>query len=298
MEFYKNISDLLKATNVGKDQRIEDFYLLKVDAETHKIVGVESKEPYKNDFFEVVISTSKNVNVRIGDEEVKGSTNSNISFTSKNQLTSWNASDVEHGVTYIFFFNPEFIGLTSDYCDIYQALPHFNIYTASFYYVEDEELISLIEIAEKIVEEQTNYRSFSEEIIKSYFKILLFSIKRMLEPVHPAFINVSRQMEITYNFENLIKSAKNKRKPISEYAGELNISQVYLSECVKKTTGKSAKKVIDDYLVSEAKSILFQTLKPVSEIAVLLGFDDLSNFVKYFKTQTGITPKAFRDTNT
>lgn len=294
MEIYENISDLLKSINIFDEQKIKDFFLLKIDPERYLNSEIRYKEPYKNNFFAIVITTNRDTNVKIGDAEIDNSKN-NISFSSKNQLVSWNSIKYEKGVTYIFFFNPEFVGFDSECSDIYQELPYFNIYTSPFYSLSENKLNSLMEIAEKIFEEQVNFTNLSEEIIKSYFRIFLFNIKRMLEPVNFTDGSVNRQQEIAFHFENLIKNTVNKRKPIAEYAKELNISQVYLSECIKKTTDKSAKKIIDEYLIADAKSLLFQTYKPVSEIAASLGFDDLSNFVKYFKTQTQMTPKAFRD---
>ena len=147
---------------------------------------------------------------------------------------------------------------------------------------------------EKIYTEYKLNHEDSLEIIKSYLTLLLFKSKRELMFSNNISYLRSRAEEITYNFEKLIKTTKNKHQPIKFYADQLNISTIYLSECVKKVTGKTAKQVIDEYLILEAKSLLKQSTNTISEIAYSLGFEDASNFVKYFKKQTGITPRTYK----
>ncbi|MEM6380807.1 MAG: helix-turn-helix domain-containing protein, partial [Bacteroidota bacterium] len=81
---------------------------------------------------------------------------------------------------------------------------------------------------------------------------------------------------------------------LSDYASQLNISKVYLSEVVKKTTGKPAKVLMQEMVIYKAKTLLKQSNNPIATIAYELGFEDASNFVKYFKGQVGITPSAYR----
>ena len=64
----------------------------------------------------------------------------------------------------------------------------------------------------------------------------------------------------------------------------------------KKQQVKTAKQIIDEYLVLEAKSLLKQSTNSVAEIGYALGFEDNSNFVKYFKKQTNFTPKQYKST--
>lgn len=49
-----------------------------------------------------------------------------------------------------------------------------------------------------------------------------------------------------------------------------------------------------DRLVLEAKRLLVHTTDPVGVIARQLGFAEPTNFVKFFRRETGTTPGAFR----
>lgn len=80
----------------------------------------------------------------------------------------------------------------------------------------------------------------------------------------------------------------------SYYADKLCISPVYLNESVKATTGLSVSRMIQYEIVLRAKRMLAYTDCSVKEIALELGFDDCSYFIKIFTKQTGISPVQFR----
>ena len=56
----------------------------------------------------------------------------------------------------------------------------------------------------------------------------------------------------------------------------------------------SAKAFLVSRIVLEAKRLLAHTLLPVSTIGDQLGFDEATNFVKFFRRETALTPGAFR----
>ncbi len=84
------------------------------------------------------------------------------------------------------------------------------------------------------------------------------------------------------------------RHKVSEYAERLGYSTRTLNRLARQNTGLSAKELIDERVVLEAKRLLSHSNAPVSEIASLLGFDDGSNFSSYFVRQVGTTPGTFR----
>lgn len=61
------------------------------------------------------------------------------------------------------------------------------------------------------------------------------------------------------------------------------------------TTGMSAKQCIAKRLLSSARSMLASGRKTVAEVSQELGFPDPSTFGKFFRTQTGTTPKTWCD---
>lgn len=77
-------------------------------------------------------------------------------------------------------------------------------------------------------------------------------------------------------------------------ADKVNLSPNYLSDLLKKETGKNTQDHIHYYVIEEAKNSLLSTNKSVGEIAYGLGFEYPQYFNKLFKQKTGKTPVEFR----
>lgn len=84
---------------------------------------------------------------------------------------------------------------------------------------------------------------------------------------------------------------------VKDLAEQVNLSPGYLSDLLKKETGKNTQDHIHFYLIEEAKSILLNTDKSIGEIAYSLGFEYPQYFNKLFKKKTGKTPVEFRSMN-
>ena len=106
------------------------------------------------------------------------------------------------------------------------------------------------------------------------------------------------------DFEHLLKAyyeTENPTKlgiPTVKYCGEeLSMSPNYLSDLLKKETGKSAQEHIHLYVVDKAKTNLLGTTESVSRIAYNLGFEYPQHFSKMFKSKTGMSPAEYRGLN-
>ena len=125
----------------------------------------------------------------------------------------------------------------------------------------------------------------------------MFEIKRLYETERFQNTKTTRAEEVTFLFENILKTTTKKHQKINFYADQLNVSAVYLAECVKKTTGSTPKKIITEYIIMEAKSLLINSTKTIEQIGESLGFDEVSNFINFFKKNAGYTPNQFKKMN-
>ena len=80
-------------------------------------------------------------------------------------------------------------------------------------------------------------------------------------------------------------------------ADKVHLSPSYLSDLLKKETGKNTQEHIHFYLIEEAKNLLINTEKNINEIAYNLGFEYPQYFNKLFKKKIGKTPKEYRNLN-
>lgn len=78
------------------------------------------------------------------------------------------------------------------------------------------------------------------------------------------------------------------------YALQINTTYKTLNHICKLATGLTTKQLIDAYTILELKRILLVSSVTTQQIAFDHGFEDASNFVKYFKNHTQLTPSQFR----
>jgi len=95
-------------------------------------------------------------------------------------------------------------------------------------------------------------------------------------------------------FRKLLDADFTSRHQVQHYANALGMSEKTLSRVCVTATGVPAKTVIKQRLVLEAKRLLAHTTMAAQSIGCELGFDEASNFVKFFRRETGMTPLAFR----
>ena len=82
---------------------------------------------------------------------------------------------------------------------------------------------------------------------------------------------------------------------VTQYADLLHVTPNHLNKCIKTITGKSAQEFLNEMLILEAKSLLKYSNLNIAEIAVKLFNQTPSNFSRFFKSQTGLTPKEYNN---
>ena len=105
----------------------------------------------------------------------------------------------------------------------------------------------------------------------------------------------AKYLEKPFNdFRNhLVKNYK-KTRNAKDYAQTMNISYKHLNNICKSILGKTAKEFIDDYLILETKRHLASSNISIKELTFKMGFDEPTNFVKFFKKHTQQTPSQFK----
>jgi AraC family transcriptional activator of pobA len=106
--------------------------------------------------------------------------------------------------------------------------------------------------------------------------------------------NLSRPAQLSHKFKKLLSANVVSMKSPSAYAAELNVSESYLNEVLKKITGFSVSYWIQQEVVLEAKRLLYYSQLNVKEITHKLGYDNPAYFSRIFRNATGATPLAFR----
>lgn len=101
----------------------------------------------------------------------------------------------------------------------------------------------------------------------------------------------SRRIAILCNYIN--NNYMNQLK-LSDIAQEVSMSDSALSHFFKKRTNMNIVDYINDVRVGNATKMLFETTHSISEIAFMCGFNNISNFNRIFRKNTGKTPTEYR----
>ncbi|OCA69061.1 hypothetical protein BBI01_17775 [Chryseobacterium artocarpi] len=159
--------------------------------------------------------------------------------------------------------------------------------------VEKDRLTSAIEIM--LVKQKDKIHPFRRDIIRSLIIILLYEIENMIEAdfKDQNLNNSFGKEKIFSNYQQLLKENYYKERKLDFYATKLNISKQALTNIVKNKTGRSAKKLIEEMILSHAKILLKTGKYNVSEVATLLHYNNLEEFSRFFKKNSETTPLKF-----
>lgn len=105
----------------------------------------------------------------------------------------------------------------------------------------------------------------------------------------------SIQIEDTLSFLDLVEESFKIKKSVAWYAEQLGITENQLNESVKKVLNHAAKYFIKQRTIIEAKEMLVMTDDSLTKISTLLGFNEVSYFIKYFIRNTDYQPRKFRE---
>lgn len=95
-------------------------------------------------------------------------------------------------------------------------------------------------------------------------------------------------------FEKLTETFFRTEKSPSFYASKMSITLKHLNRICKSILNKTATQLITERVILEAKRLLIDKNKSVSQIADELNFENYSYFAKLFKKENGISPSDFR----
>lgn len=134
-------------------------------------------------------------------------------------------------------------------------------------------------------------------ILSDLFAILVSKLEE-LKQYQTTHIPNSNKLETFIQFKTLVKSNFKESRNAQFYASKLNITYKHLNIICKEILGTTAKSYIDEFIILEGKRNLTNSSIKSNELAYLLGFTEPTNFVKYFKKHTKLTPNEFKNQQT
>ena len=108
-------------------------------------------------------------------------------------------------------------------------------------------------------------------------------------------VRQSSMATLASEFKKLLVARLRTIKRPAAYAAELNVSESYLNEALRKTTGLPVRYWIQQEVALEAKRLLYYSELNVKQIAHNLGYADHSYFSRFFRKAVGVSALAFRE---
>lgn len=165
-----------------------------------------------------------------------------------------------------------------------------NVFSRPFIKICQDDLDQLDEVI-KIIVKHYFKKNKEVDLIKALLNVLIVQCAK-LSMNYPQLD--SQRNELYAGFRAALKKNYCKHHQVKFYADKLNVSTTVLNHAVKHSTLKTPKQLIDEYLLIEAKRLLYWSEVSGKELAWKLGFETDSYFNHFFKKHTGITPKEFQ----
>lgn len=211
-------------------------------------------------------------------------------YLSKDQVNAFDFTGDLQGYCIVFteeFFVNIFSSLTDDFV--------FRLFNPQLF----SPLLNISNESEFIVYFNLLLKEFRAPRSVSYVNI----ITSLLTIIFSKAESITRNMSFSMNdyskvllfqkFSTLVEKHHAESRSAIYYADILAITYKHLNVICKALVQKTAKGVINDFIILKAKRNLINASVNSNELAYQLGFEDPTNFTKYFKKHTGLTPKSF-----
>lgn len=106
--------------------------------------------------------------------------------------------------------------------------------------------------------------------------------------------STTREEEVTQHFLSSLNTHFKQNHSVRFYAEKLCLTPKYMSWCVKRVTGYSAKECICQQLISYAQYMLRCPGTSVVLVSQELSFEDLPTFGKFFRLHAGLSPREYQ----
>lgn len=217
----------------------------------------------------------------------------NIIFVSRGQVHAFDVrSDVDG---FIIMFTDDFLSRHMIHSDILSMYRLYN-YDLHEPVIQPEKTDGKI-FRKTIDEMHWEYllsNSFAkDEILRLLLRLLLLRAERIKRILVPKEMN-TEWFAMFNAFKNHLEKKFTETRNAKEYAGMMGVSYNHLNTACKSITGNTAKAFIDQFIILETKRRLATSDISVKELTYALGFDEPTNFLKYYKKHTGHSPLQFK----
>ncbi|MEM9984015.1 MAG: helix-turn-helix transcriptional regulator [Bacteroidota bacterium] len=196
---------------------------------------------------------------------------------------------------WLLLFTPNFLVSYLEKQEAMKTLTLFNEMLGSpLLHLSKQELADLELLVDQISEEYQGIKdSYSLGIIRSLLHILISKLYRS-KSGRGLMIANRKYLSEFLKLQSLVEQHCFKTRKVGDYADWMALSSKTLNHVTRHVLDKSTKTFIDEVTILQVKRLLVNTRLGIKEIAFQAGFEDPTNFFKFFKKYTQNTPEEFR----
>jgi len=241
--------------------------------------------PHRRNFFTIIFfEDQQRGQIRINETRHTNLAHA-ILFQGQEHIFSFVREENVKGI--VLLFKPSF--LLPQIKETEFQYPLFSLLNQNLFHLSQQEYLAFNQLFSVIHAEKHN---------KEVAKYLLLSILEKSLLLFQAYTQeaqyISKKYHLTRQFKHLVNNYFQSEKQVDFYAKQLNITANYLNDVVKSQTNRTAKRHILDRTLLESKNLLCYTDMDIAEIAHALNFSETTHFNRFFKKETQITPKTYR----
>lgn len=289
LPFFKEINDIHIAT--GTALRTNNPLMHCFNMEDANDLQVESLPPHRAGFYTLALNSgTQRLDFTINDTHFHHPEQF-LLFVAPGQVAKWEKKGTWRG--YALMFKDEFLPYHSP-INFLQQYPFFNINETNLLSIDEVTFETISTHYKQILKEQAHPNAFSEEIMRSNLQSILWLARRVYEQKKGNTAAQRGRDGIAAQFQYLVNEYFLEKHTVEEYAQLLNITPNHLSQTIRQATGNTAKSIISERRLNEAKYLLTYTREDIAEIAFYLHFPEATHFTKFFKKASGQTPLNYR----
>ncbi len=250
------------------------------------------EKPHRVEFYHIMYCT-KGSGVHFIDFKPCTFNEESLLFISKGQVHAFRFSPDIRGI--LIVFTEAFLSKNQIHSDILSLHRLYNYHLHSPVIASQESADEHFStVIRELSDEYANPDTFAkEEMLRLLLKQLLLKAERVKRTLLQQE-KFSNRITAFTRFQQHVEKHCSKTRNARDYADMLGVSYKTLNEICKEVTGSTAKAFIDSVATLEIKRHLATSDVSSKELTYLMGFDEPTNFVKYFKKHTGLSPFQFQ----
>ncbi|WP_221801498.1 4-hydroxyphenylacetate catabolism regulatory protein HpaA [Oceanobacter mangrovi] len=151
---------------------------------------------------------------------------------------------------------------------------------------------------EALQDEWNSSHADKQFALESLIRLLLLQLLRLSPKSSATETVASEELRLFRRFSELLEREFRNRWPLSRYCSSIGVSESRLNHISQRVANVPPKKLIHERMLQESKRLLLHSTLSINDIGFELGFSDPSYFSRFFRKQTGLTPRDFRLTST